>query len=39
MKHAGRNKTFLEYRIGDIYCREICEDIIYLASDNKKIHL
>ena len=39
LKRAGRKKTFLEYRTGNNYCREMCEDIIYLTSDNKKIHL
>lgn len=39
LKRAGRNKAFLEYRVGNNYCREMCEDIIYLSSDNKKIHI
>ena len=35
LKIEGLGKIFLEYRNGNVFCREWCENIIYITSDNR----
>lgn len=37
LKIEGLGKIFLEYRNGNVFCREWCENIIYITSDNRKV--